>query len=49
MWPKYLQFGTFAYNTFDTPNLENYSPYELVFERKPKSLLNLESTLDISP
>ena len=40
MWPKYLQLATFAYNTFNTP-------YELVFSRKPKSLLNLESTPDI--
>ena len=45
--PKYLHLATFAYNTFNTPNLGNYSPYELVFDRKPKSLLNLESTQDI--
>ena len=44
MWPKYLQLATFANNTFNTPNLGNYSPYKLVFGRKPKSLLNLEST-----
>ena len=47
MWPKYLQLATFAYNIFNTPNLRNYSPYELVFGRKPKSLLNLESMPDI--
>ena len=47
MWPKYLQLATFAYNTLSTPNLGNYSPYELVYGRKPKSLLNLESTPDI--
>ena len=47
MWPKYLQLATFAYNTFNTPNLGNYSPYELVFRRKPKSLLDQESTPDI--
>ena len=47
MWPKYLFLSTFAYNTFNTPNLANYSPYELVFGRKPKILLNLESTLDV--
>ena len=46
MWPKYLQLATFAY-MFNTPNLGNYSPYELVFRRKLKSLLNLESTPDI--
>ena len=27
MWPKYLSLATFAYNTFNTPNLENYSLY----------------------
>ena len=47
MWPKYLQLATFAYNTFNTPNRGNYSPYELVFGRKPKSLLKLESSPDI--
>ena len=47
MWPKYLQLATFAHNIFDTPNLGNYSPYELEFGRKPKSLLNLESMPDI--
>ena len=47
MWPKYLSLSTFAYNTFDTPNLANYTPYELVFGRKPKILLNLETTPDV--
>ena len=47
MWPKYLCLAIFAYNTFNTPTLGNYSPYELVFGRKPRSLLNLESTPDI--
>ena len=28
IWPKYLPLATFAYNTFNTPNLGNYSPYE---------------------
>ena len=36
MWPKYLLLATFVYNTFNTPNLVNYSPHELVFRRKPK-------------
>ena len=31
MWPKYLPLATFAYNTFNIPNLENYSPSQLVF------------------
>ena len=47
MWPKYLFLAKFAYNTFNTSNLANYSPYELLFGRKPKLLLNLEMTPDI--
>ena len=43
IWPKYLSLATFAYNTFNTPNLGNYSPYELTFGRKPKMLIDLES------
>ena len=47
MWTKYLSLATFAYNTFNTPNLGNYNPYELTFGRKPKLLLNIESNPDI--
>ena len=47
MWPKYLPLATFAYNTFNIPNLGNYSPYELIFCRKPRPLLNLDSNTDI--
>ena len=28
MWPKYLPLATFVYNTFNTPNLGNCSPYK---------------------
>ena len=37
----------FAYNTFNTPNVGNYSPYKLTFGRKPRSILNLDSNPDI--
>ena len=47
MWPKYLPLAIFVYNMFNTLNLGNYSPYELVFGRKLKLLLNLETTPDI--
>ena len=47
MWLKYLSLSTFAYNTFNTLNLVSYSPYKLVFGRKPKVLLNIETTPDI--
>ena len=33
IWPKYLSLTTLVYNTFNTPNLANNSPYELVFGR----------------
>ena len=33
MWTKYLSLAMFAYNTFNSPNLGNYSPYELTFGR----------------
>ena len=33
MWHKYLPLATFAHNTFNSSNLANHSPYELVFGR----------------
>ena len=47
MWPKYLPLATFTYNTFNIPNLANFSPYELVLGRKKYILLNLETIPDI--
>ena len=47
MWHKYLPLVTFTHNTFNSPNLANHSPYELVFGRKPKLLLDLEMDPDI--
>ena len=47
MWIDYLPFATLANNTFNSLNLSNYSPYELVFGRKPKSLLDLETNPNI--
>ena len=47
MWPKFLPLATLAYNTFNCPNIGNYSPYKLVFGRKPKILLGLETDPDI--
>ena len=46
-WHKYLPLATFAYNTFNSSNLANNSPYELVFGRKPKLLLDLETDPNI--
>ena len=42
-WHKFLSLATFAYNMFHTPNSGNYSPYELVFGRMPKILINIET------
>ena len=47
MWHKYLPLVTFTHNTFNSPNLANHSPYELVFRRKPKLLLDLEMDPDV--
>ena len=47
MWLDYLPFVTLAHNTYNSPNLSNYSPYELVFGRKLKLLLDLETNPDI--
>ena len=46
-WHKFLSLATFAYNIFHTPKLGNYSPYELVFGRRPKIQINIETDLDI--
>ena len=47
MWPDYLSFATLAHNIYNSPNLSNYSPYELGFGRKLKLLLDLETDPDI--
>ena len=48
MWPKYLSLATFTYNTFNTPYLGNYIPYDLSLGRKPRPLINLDSYPDIN-
>ena len=45
-WHKFLSLATFAYNTFHSPNLGNYSPFELTLMREPRILLNLETDPD---
>ena len=44
---KILPLATSEYNTFNSSNLDNYSSYELVFGRKPKLLLNIETMPNI--
>ena len=48
MWHKYLPLATFAHNTFNSPNFANYSPYELVFGRKLKLLLEMDPDVRVS-
>ena len=47
MWTKYLSLATFAYNTFNSSNLGNYSPFELTSGRKSKVLLNTETNPNV--
>ena len=47
MWPQYLLLATLAHNTFNSPNLGNYSSYELMSGRKPKILIDIETDPDI--
>ena len=44
---KLFALATLVYNTFNTPNLANYSPHGLGFGRKLKLLLDLETNPDI--
>ena len=46
-WHKCLSLATFAYNTFHSPNLGNYSHFELTFRREPKILLDIETDPNI--
>ena len=46
-WNKLLCLAKFMYNTFNTPNLCNHSPFELIFGIQPKILLDLETDSNI--
>ena len=46
-WNKFLCLATFAYNMFNTPNLCNLSPFQLIFGRQPKILLDMETDPNI--
>ena len=47
MWHKYLPLAMFNHNMFHSPNLAKHSPYDLVFGRRPKLLLDLETDPDV--
>ena len=44
---KVFIIGNVCIQHFNSPNLGNYSPYELTFGRKPKLLLNVETNANI--
>ena len=46
-WNKLLCLATFVYNTFNTLNLCNHPPFELIFGRQSRTLLDLETDPDI--
>ena len=43
-WHLYLRPAMLTYNTYNTPNLDNLSPFELTYGRKPTLVPRLEST-----
>ena len=47
MWHRFLSLATFSYNIFHSPNLGNYSLYKLVFGRKLRILIDMETNPDI--
>ena len=45
LWPIFIQCTCFAYNTSPHTLLGGYSPFELLFARKPKDPLNLDTSI----
>ncbi len=43
-WPVYASSAAYALNTYSSPALNGFSPYELVFHHKPPNLLNFHVT-----
>ena len=41
-WPNCLPYAMLCYNSYSTPNLDNMSPYELVFGHKASIAVDLE-------
>ena len=40
-WVRFVSTTCYAYNSFSSPQLGNFSPYELVFGREPPNLTSL--------
>jgi len=49
-WPEFLYMSMLSYNSFSSPNLDGYSPFELLFGRQAKLVphLEIESTITVS-
>ena len=47
-WPLYLPISTLIYNCYNTPNLGGLSPFELVYGKKPKLFIDLETNPDVT-
>ena len=45
-WNNFLSLAMFVYNIFHSPNLGNYSSFELTFSRELRVLLDLETDPD---
>jgi hypothetical protein len=43
-WNEYLGLATVSYNSYTSPNLDGYSPFELVYGRQLKIMPHLEIT-----
>ena len=46
-WLKYLPFTMHSYNTFSSPNLNGLIPFDLVFHRNPRMLIDFETNPNI--
>ena len=47
MWHKFLSLAMFAYNIFHHSQLRKLLPNELIFGRRPRILINIETDPDI--
>ena len=47
-WPLYLPISTLIYNCYNIPNLGGLSPFELVYEKKPKLFIDLETNSNVT-
>ena len=45
-WQNILPFAMLCYNSYSTPNLDNYNPYQLVFGHQPNSNYDLAVRTD---